>query len=646
MIKPLSLAICGALLAATGFSQLQTVDGEGTAQVTQLKKLTKKAPYGAYTIQKEVSFETGKGIDKQPIVVAREKGVEELTALQDNAIVGELLPYNTFVRLADYDFQIYYRNGFKSQKYPPEKVSLTDASIFLDDSYGMFYGFKAAEAGQRSRFSYEYEYTDAKYLTRFFFHHNMPVKEETITFKVPNWLQLDIQEKNFDGYTIKKSSKKEKDFTSYTYEANNLREIKREADALASTYYLPHLIITVRSYTIDQKNYNGFKSVADLYNWYHLLYKKAGNNPEAIKTQVSALTAGKSSDAEKIKSIYYWVQDNIKYLAFEEGYAGFVPQTVQEVYKKKYGDCKGMANLLTEMLKSAGYDAHFAWIGTRDIPYSHEDVQSMCVDNHAICVLYFNGKTYFLDGTEKYAPMGENAYRIQGKTVLVENGETHKLEKVPQAKPADNLMRTNATLSINDDNINGHVTISFTGEAKNYFHNLYNSIPANKRQEFIKHLVELNDDNVEATNIKSSDFKNRDIPITIEGDVEVTNQVTNVGKQSYLGIDFVPTTLSGYLPKDDRQTPMDLDRVMYAQDEIILQLPAGAKVSSTPPAIKETFKENNFEASYKTESNKLVLRKNFSINSPVIYNADFDAWKSFIGKIKEFNRNKITIDKQ
>ena len=455
------LGLCSVLPST---AQLQTADGEGSIQSGSIKRLYKKAKYGASLVEQQFSFKTGKGIDGSPVVVALEDGRAEMVSVENKTFVGYMLPYNNFLKLKDYDFQIYYKNNFKSQKYPPERVSLTDESIFLDDNYGQFYGFRAEEAGQRSRFLYNYEYTDAKYLTRVFFHQHIPVLKHTISFKVPSWLELDIIEKNFGpAYKIKKDTKKEKDFTTYTFTADNLLPIKQEPSSLGRPYYLPHLVITVRSYTIDKKQYNGFKSLDDMYAWYNFLYKKAENNTESLKQQVSQLTQGKTTDEDKIKSIYYWIQDNIRYVAFEEGYAGFIPQTVQEVFKNKYGDCKGMANLMTEMLKLSGFDAHFSWIGTREIPYDRKEIQSMCVDNHAICVLYHKEKTYFLDGTEKYAAFGKNAYRIQGKSVLVQHGDTYKVENVPMPAMDENLLLTKANFVLKGDKITGHVKMTFEG---------------------------------------------------------------------------------------------------------------------------------------------------------------------------------------
>lgn len=634
------------LIRASLTAQLQTADEEGLGHVNTLKKLSKKAQYGASLINKEISFSTGKGIAGTPVVTARESGTVELVSIVNKVPVGYMLPYNQFVKLTDYDFGIYYKNKFRSQKYPPQKVSLTDESVFMDDSYGLVYGYTAEESGQRCRFTYNYEYTDAKYLTRVFFHEHFPVKQTSVSFRVPDWLQLEIIEKNFAGYKVKKEVKSEKNTKIYTYTAESLPGIKQEAASLARPYYLPHLVITVRSYTAGQQQYKGFQTLADMYGWYNFLYGKADNKPEVLKSLVNQLTQGKSSDEEKLKTLYYWVQDNIRYIAFEEGYAGFVPQSVQDVYKNKYGDCKGMANILTEMLKLAGYDAHFAWIGTREIPYDRNEIQSMCVDNHAICVVYLQGKPYFLDGTEKYASFGRNAYRIQGKNVLVQHGDTYKVETVPPPTTGENLISTKASLTLQNNIIKGHVTLTFDGEAKNFFHNLYNNIPAAKRKDFISGMLELQSSNAEATNVKTSDFGNRDIPLVMEGDIEISNQVTQVDKLCYTRIDFFPGAFAGFVPEDDRQNPIDLGQVMEARDEVTLELPANASLQAAPAPFQSAFQQNNIDVSYTGEGRTVVLKKTMRLATPVVDIKDFTEWKTFLNKIKEYNRNNVTIKLQ
>lgn len=643
MKKNASLLFCSLWLSLATLAQYQTSDAEGVLAASFLKKLDKKAKFGAYNMSQEISFNTAKGLNGLPVVTAQEKGVVEMVSMDNKVPMGYLVPDNEFARLDDYDFEIFYKSSFKSQKYPPEKVSLTDESVYLDDNFGLLYGFRAEESGQRCRFKYSTIYKDAKYLSRVFFHESFPVKSTSISFKVPDWLQLEITEKNFEGYNFKKATKKEKGYTTYTYAADNLSGIKHEPYSLAMPYYLPHLIITIRSYTINKNQYKGFKGPEDMYAWYNYLYKKADNKPEAIKSIVDQLTKGKTTDEDKIKALYYWVQDNIRYIAFEEGYAGFIPQTIQEVYKNKYGDCKGMANLLSAMLKEAGFDAHFAWIGTREIPYDRTEVQSLCVDNHAICVLYHKGTTYFLDGTEKYQSLGRNAYRIQGKKVLVENGETCKIETVPEAKAADNRQYTSAALVLQNDKISGHVKVSFDGATGSLFHYIYNNTPTNRRKDFINSLLQFNNKNAEVTNVRTSDFKNRDSAIVIEGDVDLAEQVTTVENRYYTNIDFFPGTITRFIPDNNRKTPIDINNVYTSNDEITLQLPAGGKAISLPKSFTSEFMKNTMQASYESQENKIILRKTMVINNPVVNRGEFDDWKNFLNRIKAFNKSNLSV---
>ena len=633
-----------ALFTCSVTAQIQAPDAEGIVQAANLKKLSKKARFGAALIQKKVQFGTDKGIMGTPVVTATEEGRVEMTSIQPKAYMGYLVYYNQFVRVRDYDFKIFDGRTFRSQRYKPTRVSLTDDDTYLDDSYGDLYGFQAGETGQRCQFDYRCDYSDAKYLCRLFFHEQYPVKQSSVSFTVPSWLQLEIQEENFDGYKIKKDIKKEKNQVTYTYTATDLPGIKPEASSLAEPYFLPHLVVTVRSYTVNQKQYNGFKTLADLYKWDDYLYRKCQNNTATLKPLVDKLLAGKTTDEDKVKALYYWVQDNIRYVAFEDGYAGFVPMTAQDVYKDKYGDCKGMANLLTEMLKLGGFDAHFSWIGTRDIPYDYNQVQSMCVANHAICVLYLKGQTYFLDGTEKYAPMGVNAYRIQGKSVLVEHGDEYKLETVPAAKVEDNLMLTKANLQMKGDTLNGHVTLTFNGEAKNFFHYIYHNIPSDKRKEFINDLIELGNPNTQAANVQTSDFKDRDIPIVIQGDIEVDNQVTVVDSTCYMGIDFFPGSITRFIPAEDRQTPIDINSVFLSRDEVSLQMPRGAKPRFLPKPFDASFKQDSVHADYSVKGQTILLTKSMLINTPVINTGDFVNWKQFLNSVKTFNRNNISVN--
>jgi transglutaminase-like putative cysteine protease len=198
---------------------------------------------------------------------------------------------------------------------------------------------------------------------------------------------------------------------------------------MAKSY--PHIIVVSKSFTDNNQKKVLFESVKDLYAWYNSLCKQVNNNPDELKPIVSQLTKDKKTDVEKVESMYYWVQEKVRYIAFENGVMGFRPEAAQTVLKNKYGDCKGKANLITQMLKVAGYDARLTWIGTSDLPYDYS-LPSLVVDNHMICTLILDGKKYYLDGTEENMAFNDNAHRIQGKQVLIQDGDNYILDKVPE----------------------------------------------------------------------------------------------------------------------------------------------------------------------------------------------------------------------
>src|SRR4029077_16419837 len=145
---------------------------------------------------------------------------------------------------------------------------------------------------------------------------------------------------------------------------------------------------------------------------------------------------------------------------FEDGIMGFKPDAAQNVLKNKYGDCKGKANLLKEMLKLAGFDARLTWIGTSDLPYDYS-LPSLAVDNHMICTVILNGKKYLLDGTENFIAINDYAQRIQGKQVLIEDGKNFIIDRVPDFSAERNKVKKVTTITYDNDALKGKSSVEY-----------------------------------------------------------------------------------------------------------------------------------------------------------------------------------------
>ena len=636
-----------ALLALPGISRAQT--DEDTYEANRLKKLFPDERVVATLQEEEYNFDKGKGTDNLPVVSATVRTGINLISLRERASMQYFDFYNSFSKITSFKQLEKVKGIFGMKKnynvgYAIDR-SATSSEIFSDDSRVKYFNIGFTGFADVTRIESEKKYLDSKYLTTLYFHSWYPIKEKVIRIRVPDWMQVSIREFNFTGYKVEKQKlAADKNITEYVFRLKNCVAMKNEESAVGRGFQWPHIVVVITGFKDDGKEVKGFKDVSDLYRWYNYLYQKTGNDPQQLKAKVTEITAGKTTDLDKVKAIFYWVQDNIRYIAFEDGLAGFVPTSAQDVFKAKYGDCKGMANLMTEMLKLAGQTAYITWIGTRHLPYDYT-LPSLCVDNHCICTVVLGGKQYYLDGTEKYVPFGEYAFRIQGKEVLIGKGDAFEVQKIPVQEKEKSKILTQTSFQLKDSILKGHVKVTMTGEQRTGFHQYYHDLPNDEKEKFIERFLGFGNKNLIVTNIKRSDLDNREIPVVIEGDIDLSNYVITEDKEVYAGIDFFPENLRGYIPEKDRQSDYELFSSYVAEDETELILPAGYKVVSTPPAINEQAEDYGVNASYTINGNKVLFKKSLSFNSGRIRHDDFENWKAFIKKLKDFNSNLILIKK-
>jgi transglutaminase-like putative cysteine protease len=519
-----------------------------------------------------------------------------------------------------------------------------DNEIFHSDSRVCSISFPLEEKGKSFTFRYEENYRDVKYLTSFYFNHYLPVVERKVEFDIPSWLEVDLREFNFKNNNIEKTTNREGDITKTVFTIKNIAAFQQEPSSPNHALSNPHVICVSKAYTQDGARKVLFESVKDLYGWYSTVCSEIGNNPNELKSRVVALTEGKKTDVEKIESIFYWVQDNIRYIAFENGIMGFKPDAAQNVLRNKYGDCKGKANLLKEMLKLAGYDARLTWIGTSDLPYDYT-LPSLAVDNHMICTVILNGKRYFLDGTESFIALNDYAQRIQGKQVLIEDGKNYILDRIPDFPAERNKVKKSIHISLDNDIIKGTAATEYNGESKIMLHAVYTSIRNEDRTEALSSLLKRGDDNVVVTNVQSPDFKERQKPITVNYEFKASNQVKKAGNEIYVVMDWDKEFSSLEFDKE-RKNDYEFNYKYNYAIQTELAIPEGYKVDYMPAALKKATPYYSFEGSYVNKGKTIVYNKTITVNKPVLLTSEFDSWNAFVKSINDFYNDQVVLVKK
>ncbi len=635
-IRHLWLLAAFIFCAANAFSQT-----DFTANLNSWKTQFPKEDFIAYSHKEIVSFTLN--TDPKP-------GAAKVKATINTEII--LVPVKDFQKYGDalfYNDEISIDNikviNAKGKEIVLQKLcgSYQQEDIFHSDSKVCSIKFPMEEKGKAISFSYQNNFRDVKFLTSLYFHNAMPAVEKIIEFRIPAWLETDLREFNFSKTGIEKTTVKENEITRITYSMKNVAGFHRESSSPHHSISYPHIICVNKAFTENGQRKALFESVKDLYGWYHSVCSSIGNEPSALKEKTFSLTASKKTDIEKIEAIFYWVQDNIRYIAFEDGIMGFKPDAAQNVLSKKYGDCKGKANLLKEMLKLAGYDARLTWIGTSDLPYDYT-LPSLAVDNHMICTVILNGKRYFLDGTEDYIALNDYAQRIQGKQVLIEDGEKYIIDKIPDFAADRNKVKSVTKMSIAESSLKGNMAVEYNGESKIMLQRVYSSIRNENKKDALSAFLKKSNDNIEVSNIKEPDFNNRQKALLVNFDFTANNQVTKTGNELYVVMDW-DKDFSSMEFDDERKNDYAFRQKYYLTSQTELLIPDGYKVDYLPGSFKKSTSEYSFEGSFVNKGKSIVYTKTIIINKPILHKTNFGEWNSFIKDINKFYNDQVVLVK-
>lgn len=540
-------------------------------------------------------------------------------------------------------FSLKYRNQ-KEASFPVKDEFYKDDDLFYNDARVMYMTVDFPVQGYTYNYALNKKYEDVKYFTSLYFNDEYPVVKKNISIVVPDWLNLELKEYNFEGKAIIKTVIPDlnRKTITYTYTMNDVPAFTKEEYAPGKSYIYPHILLIAKSFKNKENVTQLFSSAADLYKWYKSLIDTMKDDPAVLKQKVDELTANTKTDEEKIKNIYYWVQDNIRYIAFEDGIAGFKPDESNNVFEKRYGDCKGMANLNKQMLKLAGFDARLSWIGTKHIAYDYS-TPSLAVDNHMICTLFYKGKKYFIDGTEKYNSLGEYAERIQNKEVMIENGDQFIIEKIPSSTSEANKEIFRAKLSIEGEKMKGSCYKEFIGQSRTQFLDTYQSFENNDKGETLEKYLSRSDKNIEVSGIKTSDLKNRDQKLTLDYHVSVANKISSFENEIYVDLEYMNEYKNFELK--DRKNDYEFRFKTNYESNITLNVPNGYKVSKLPDNLSLQEKDFTVQITFQNIGNTIVYKKVFNFKNAIIKKNDIAKWNAFNEKLKTVYNQQITLIK-
>ncbi len=180
------------------------------------------------------------------------------------------------------------------------------------------------------------------------------------------------------------------------------------------------------------------RSWADLARRYSEIVDRTIHGQDVNAFLRSAAGGAAPSQLETINRILARMSDEVRYTGMELGEGGLIPRTPAETLKRRFGDCKDKAVLLTALLRASDIPAYVALLNAgEDDPDVEESLPGFGLFNHAI-VIVPGAPALWIDPTDPYARAGELPTADQGRLALVASPTATGLTRTPEATSADN----------------------------------------------------------------------------------------------------------------------------------------------------------------------------------------------------------------
>lgn len=519
---------------------------------------------------------------------------------------------------------VFYNNVITLDKVSggkPDRRNVNAPNVFHDDSYICYFPVELKEKGATAKAEFRRTFKDPAHFTKLAITDAYPITQKVIKFNLPATLpDIELIERNFPtDFCVRSESVYPDGSRTITFTFNDIPAGKKEKHAPSIQSCEP--IIYIKGY---------FPDTDSLYRYHRRLI-----DVDTVIPDVNALLAeildGATERSEKIDRILDFVGKRIRYVAFEEGEAGYRPDNPAEVLRKRFGDCKGMALLLKTMLNRVGIEAYIGAVGTRSIPYKIGELPSLAATNHMICVVPAGDGHLFLDATNEYNSAGHISYWIQGKDVMMFTDDGYRLVDVPElgAEASTDIAVYNYRIG-EDGNLHGSLSQSLRGDMIPFYKASIDGTNKKYKDDLIERMIrprrhtEINRDSLILAAGENDSFVIC-APLTDGGALTATDNAL------YVDLNTSDNSIIERIDTTDRTKDYELPFPCIIERRSALTVPDGMTVGELPSGC--TYFCAGVELSCKFDNSDpavVTMTKTVKINDVTIPLADIPQWNTAV----------------
>jgi hypothetical protein len=195
-----------------------------------------------------------------------------------------------------------------------------------------------------------------------------------------------------------------------------------------------------------------FKDWTEFRAWYGEAVRGFTEPDAQVRELALRLTKGKATREDKLRALFEFVADDIRYVNYVSG-EWWLPNRPQQLLARREGDCDDKALLLITLLKAVGIDAQEVMVQTRltgEPSILRAPHAAVPLFDHGIAFLPGEGGGTYLDATSPQSRLGPLPSMDARAVALRMNGPA-EIVALPASSPDDHGTEATWTLAVKSD---------------------------------------------------------------------------------------------------------------------------------------------------------------------------------------------------
>jgi hypothetical protein len=374
---------------------------------------------------------------------------------------------------------------------------------------------------------------------------------------------------------------------------------------------------------------------------------------KAMEQAVAQIISPNDTPETKLQKIYARVQQ-IRNTSFEvaktekeEKRAKVkAADSVEDVWKRGYGDGTELTWLYLALVRAAGFEAYGVWVSDRSNYFFEPRLMDTNKLDSNVVLVKLNGKDLYFDPGAAFTPFGFLPWTetgVQGLK-LDKDGGAWVHTTLPDSSAS--LVERTADLKLVADtgSLEGKLTLTFTGlEASRRRVSERNQDETERKKALEDEVKEYIPVAIDVELINKPDWSSSSPSLVAEFDLKVPGWASGAGRRALLPVGLFTATEKHLFDHTERVHPIYFEIPSQKVDDITVELPDGWQVSTLPEPRTVDAHVIKYSSKTSLDKNKLHLSRQLDVNIVLLDAKVYGALRNFFMAVRSGDEQQIVL---